>query len=297
MVVGFSLPTYFYPLSFPRDYCIHTTYQQMRQHTTTAATSTTISMTTTSTSPSVLEVEKKFAVLDGDAIVKQLLNLGMIQVNDQTMVDWYFDLPSPHWVLTLQDCWLRFRETPKGTSWQLKRGNNNNNNNSHEGGATVYEELEGMDAIQMVISILKQWKDSIDVPIITESDDNDDYDYGSHQMPIFPLPSSNLMPFARIETHRSSWEPKDTNSPYTGLIVDLDRTDFGYTVGEVEMVVNSEEDVEAARQRVSQLVHTLTADSAVAGDSPAIGKLEYYLVLNRKDQYEACIRSGSIVSK
>jgi hypothetical protein len=240
----------------------------------------TISMTQ---SPCVLEVETKFAVLDGDEIEEKLLNLGMIKENDKTMVDWYFDLPAPNWILTPQDCWLRFRETPKGSSWQLKRGRN------HEGGATVYEEFEGMDAIEIALSILPKYNDSIDLPI-TESDCD------SYQVPKFPDPS-NLVPFARIETRRSSWEPKDKNSPYTGLIVDLDGTDFGYTVGEVETVVNSEEDVEAARQRVSQFVNFLAPDSAVTGDSPAIGKLEYYMVLNRQDQYEACVHSGSIVSK
>jgi len=222
-----------------------------------------------------LEIEQKFTLPDG-SIEEQLLNLGMVKGSEMTMVDWYYDVAAPHWILTPQDCWLRFRETPKERCWQLKRGR------IHcSGGSTVYEETEGTEAVKIAISMLpnhsqlKLPTEEVNVNV-TER-----------------LESYNIVPFARIETVRSSWRPKDDNSPHTGLCVDLDKTDFGYIVGEVEIVVNKEEDVEAARQRVGKFVASLVPDPDESTD-PAIGKLEHYMQRYCKEQYDACIQGGSI---
>ena len=101
-------------------------------------------------SPSVFEVEQKFSLHEGiQTTEERLLKLGMTKSCEIPMIDWYYDLPAPDWILTPRDYWLRFRETPKGCAWQLKQGRK-----QQEGGATVYEEVEGDHAINIALSLL-----------------------------------------------------------------------------------------------------------------------------------------------
>ena len=230
-------------------------------------------------SPSVFEVEQKFSLHEGiQTIEERLLKLGMTKSCEIPMIDWYFDLPAPDWILTPRDYWLRFRETPKGSAWQLKQGRK-----QHEGGATVYEEVEGDHAINIALSLLPATcTEILDLPT----------GYESFVVPKLPKPC-HLVPFARIETLRSRWEPAETTSRYTGLVVDLDGTNYNYTVGEVETLVHKEDEVATARLRVGAFVQFLLPGTSM-NDNIAIGKLEYFMMLHRKGHYEACVQGGSI---
>ena len=76
------------------------------------------------------------------------------------------------------------------------------------------------------------------------------------------------------------------------MSIDLDSTDFHYSVGEVESVVHTEEEISAARTHVQELVAKLCNGVP----DPARGKLEYFLKRNRPDMYEDCVQSGTIPS-
>ena len=230
-----------------------------------------------SSSNVALEVEQKFSLETGSQIVEsKLAELGFTKKGETNMVDWYFDLPAPRWILTPQDHWLRFRETERGSGWQLKRGR------QHEGGSTIYEELENDEAVEASISMLPNPDIDAEVPTT----------YEGHLVPQLPRPTC-LVPFARIETHRSSWTFSGTSAVYDGLTVDLDGTQYGYMVGEVEAVVYNDSEIPAVKERISSLVHQLAPEN----ESVPVGKLEHYLIRHHPDHYEACVKGGSIQNR
>jgi len=102
--------------------------------------------------------------------------------------------------------------------------------------------------------------------------------------------SYGLRPFCRLETRRSSWKVDRIENPYFGLVVDLDSTNTGHTVGEVEMMCD-EAEVEAGKARVQDLIVQLCGRNDSASDG-AIGKLEHFLMNNRPRHYEMCVQSG-----
>jgi hypothetical protein len=148
----------------------------------------------------------------------------------------------------------------------------------------------------------------------------------SRIIPQLPEPSYGLVPFARIESTRSSWiVPSDNNNnmPPTspeaevsswsnrrcmGLSVDLDVTTYGYAVGEVETIVHEESNVAEARERIQQFLNQLLLENTEATNNNSnnnnnkttttttVGKLEYYLIKYRPDHYQACLQSGSLTS-
>ena len=116
----------------------------------------------------------------------------------------------------------------------------------------------------------------------------------------FPAPeipgesSLGLTPFCRLETTRSSWiidESATSTNVYSGLKVDLDSTNTGHAVGEVEAVVENDKDIPGAQKLVHDLIAELCGGS---NDGPALGKLEHFLIHNRPDHYDLCVRSGVI---
>jgi adenylate cyclase class IV len=236
----------------------------------------------------LIEVEQKFVLSDGSAsstIQSKLQDLGMQQRGEQfLMVDWYFDLAVP--TLTPRDNWLRYRtinEAKAGGTWQLKKGQR-----QHEGGATVYQEIEGDEAVRETLSM-------IPVQSVVATTSPIMIDYEGYRIPELPGDPSScgllLVPFCRIETKRSSWGfPNEQH----GLTVDLDATNFGYMVGEVEMVVETNEEVDAARQQIKDFLRQLIPTQEVR--QPAVGKLERYLMEHRPEHYQACVEGGSIVA-
>jgi len=231
--------------------------------------------------PVELEVEQKFAV-DGNVshVETRLMELGFRKRGEIDMVDWYFDTPDPNWTLTPKDCWLRCREIEKESTWQLKRGRR------HQGGATVYEEIEGEGAIEGCISMISDKSEGVEVP----------EEYEGQAIPKLPRPFAGLVPFARIETHRSSWKFSGESESYDGLTVDLDGTQYGYMVGEVEAVEHDDSDIPLAQDRIGSLVQKILQDKNASSQTP-VGKLEHYLIRHRPNHYKACVEGGSIQDK
>lgn len=260
-----------------------------------------------------IEVEQKFSLpasSDVMLVEEKLSSLGFVRSGpEKRIVDWYFDLPAPNWVLTLKDCWLRYRAVTADDGvdtfgdWQLKIGQPESTNRG--GNATVYEEIAGKEAINRALLLLR------DNEALSNGGEIDQRETGTalQHKEIYepPLPNGcGLSPFARIETRRSTWIAAQRDSAMTssdsnfiGLIVDLDGTNFGYMVGEVEVVVHQEKDVADARKRIEALVSQISkvhedGNSISHSAAPAIGKLEYYLMKNNPEHYNACVEAGSI---
>jgi CYTH domain len=240
-----------------------------------------------------------------------------------TMIDWYYDLDrKSHPMLMSHDYWLRFRQVqasyPDGGSigsstgqWQLKRGTRHDH---HSGGATtVYEELTGTDALNAA-SLLLQSFERLTTDPVHSSDDSLSQQWGHDAVaPPLTLGNHQLIPFARISTRRQSWtrSPDWNNSSYEAsncllpmlqgtpylIQVDLDTTDFGYGVGEVEVVVANSGEVSKIRDLIRQLSEYFGQETAVAEASSTaitVGKLEYYLQRYRRDLYQVCIDAGTM---
>lgn len=92
------------------------------------------------------------------------------------------------------------------------------------------------------------------------------------------------------------------DSNFRGLKVDIDRTDMGFAVGEVEAVFQSSgslEDIDFKKEEIRKLVMILTSsgqnkDVRNEKNVLSMGKLEYYLQVNSKSHYDACVQAGVI---
>lgn len=254
-----------------------------------------------------IEVEEKFSVseLDLNVLESKLSQMGFGKSGDDVeFMDWYFDLSEPNWVLSVSDNWLRYREIlvdgddndkkRKGV-WQLKCGKVIP---SVENSAmTVYEELEGDEAFEVVMSMLPKLVES------SKQKNNLKEETLMDGYVIPPLPvgvACDLVPFARIKTTRSSWmlqgKGDDTINSLSTLNVDIDCTDFGYLVGEVEQVVDNENDVGAAKRLVQKTIEQISGMSSVDVKN-VLGKLELYMIRNRKRHFDECVKQGSMKTK
>ena len=83
----------------------------------------------------------------------------------------------------------------------------------------------------------------------------------------------------------------------------MDTTDFGHQVGEVEAILDDsiadKAEIKKAKESISKLVDLIScreSETAAADESSmaAIGKLEYYLMKNHRDHYDACVEAGVI---
>jgi len=154
-------------------------------------------------------------------------------------------------------------------------------------------------------------------------DPRDDHDGGGeefmdgYRIPKLPDKSIEcgivLVPFARIKTTRSSWKMEvktedngndngdndnqnnnnDSTKQSKQLTVDIDATDFGHMVGEVEQVVNREEDVSASKEHIKEIISQIIGGQG-SDHTPVLGKLELYMIRNRKKHFDACVKGGSM---
>lgn len=230
----------------------------------------------------MLEVERKFVLSDMEsttAIESKLVDLGMTRKGEINMVDWYFDLDVP--TLTPLDNWLRYREVSgNGGVWQLKKGQ------QHQGGVTVYEEVDGDEAVRQALSSIN-WLTGLSLTTAISQ-------YEGHQVPDLPVPNCGLVPFCRLETKRTCWRYPHGSS--SSLAVDLDVTGHGYMVGEVEMVVETKDELQEARHTIEEFVQFLVPTVGSEAE-PAVGKLEQYLMAHRPEYYRACVEAGSLPAK
>ena len=242
-----------------------------------------------------LEVEEKFIISSMEDIEQQLKKNGFSERKKVEFTDVYYDIPQQFYPLSLNDYWLRYRYENNNKSsssgiWQLKcriPSTTNNDNNHVTTTTTVYQEYQGDEALERICIFLQN--------INNEKNDDDDggllskeqldtlMDCPTNILPM-ELVKSNVQAFAKFTTIRSSW-----NQDTTTMSVDLDGTDFGHVVGEVEMIVSKEEDIPMAKQKIQQLLQTLEISS---DNNSAAGKLETYLQKYNPTHYNACHQAG-----
>ena len=236
-----------------------------------------------STSSASLEVEVKFHLIDTDLkkLEQRILDLGFSSKGDAyRMVDWYFD--TPRYDLVRQDCWLRFRRNDsKQGQWELKRGQTNTDR------TTVYQEIEGIPGFMTALSLLPTDASNKPAPAIPNDLASFDDD-----VPALPQADSGLIPFARIVTDRTSYTRVDNGTG--NLSIDLDTTDFGHAVGEVEAVVESEDELPLARARIQETLEQLlgSKNNEALTNKPAQGKLEVYIETRRPELYRILVDAG-----
>lgn len=312
--------------------------------------------------PSVLEMEQKFTV--SSDTVPRLKELGFEKVIDYDMVDWYYDFQQEQeeeckYPLIKRNAWLRYRqllpaqesmnETKQnmGGQWQLKIGSEDCDPNEQ---TTSYREIVDDMAIKSVRAMNLPNKEWIaagnELP-------NDNEEMDGLAAPSPPQELQGLSSFACIVTHRSSWKRSDkitpadmkNNSPVSAvgdaadtgdslvgspnssslsLSVDLDETNFGYNVGEVEIVIplprvatangladsldpaNStslstvQQQRHQARRMIQELIDQLTGHSNQYSTeeeneiAAATGKLEYYLQRQRPKIFQILQQTGLV---
>ena len=250
---------------------------------------------TATTPPKTFEVEQKFAITaqDGD-LRDRLIRAGLVESNSKEMVDWYFDVPRNDYPLIRQDCWLRYRSSTSSSSssssslmgqWELKRGTSRDTKSKSK--ATVYEEIEGEEALLQARELIEAFQASQNTrggakhaaPNLHQQD----------EIPQSPIEITGLAPLARIVTHRSTWRlAKQTDKLF---VVDLDSTDFQYAVGEVETVVTDQSQIEAAQEELQQWLRNVLGEAALQGPPP-MGKLEYYLSMQRPEILKILVEAG-----
>ncbi|XP_069817740.1 thiamine-triphosphatase isoform X2 [Dendropsophus ebraccatus] len=204
-----------------------------------------------------IEVERKF--VPGPDVEQKLSALGAELVEEITFRDAYYDSPDLH--LTLNDMWLRRRED----SWELKhppqRGARGLN-----GASTQYMELTSEG------DILRRVSEELGIPCPLN------------------IESLGLNEFATFVTRRRRFQLPLVENSKTKVVVDLDEADFGFAVGEVEVLVKTQEEVEDAFKKVEEICRQL----GVFRETPVQGKVSTFLQLNRADHYRQLLEAHVI---
>ncbi|XP_069490061.1 thiamine-triphosphatase isoform X2 [Ambystoma mexicanum] len=203
-----------------------------------------------------LEVERKFVY--SPETEARLLSLGASLTARLVFRDTYYDT-SEH-CLTLQDHWLRQREQ----GWELKLPLALSG--GHCDSSTQYREVTMESAIveqvcQALGEVPEQYPSCVDDLLVL----------------------LGLDAFATFVTDRRSYV-----LPGGHVHVDLDEADFGFAVGEVEVVVRSSDKVEEALEMVNQLC----AELGVTDARRIPGKVATYLQQYRPAHYQKLKEAG-----
>jgi len=150
------------------------------------------------------------------------------------------------------DCWLRFRDGVL----ELKSPNENV---AHKGSATIYRED----------TELKTIKDRLGVPELPSSPQS--------------LPPAWTI-LAQINTNRENWRLDD-------MAIALDTLEDGFTVGEIELVVHSNSQVDGARARIEALAARLGCTTQFQG------KVDHCVRIQNPDAYQFLVERNEKMKK
>lgn len=178
--------------------------------------------------------------------------IGQRQFQDQ-----YFD--SPDFDLTLKDFWLRCREG----CWELKCPVPKNTTDIQKDSqaeelCSRYREITSVPEIKAELTKVMTERLAQDSGK-TESD---------ARMPVCDaledwLNGMSLRCFAKYTTERCSFSLEEEGQE-GAVRVDLDQADFGYCVGEIEILVPDGGDIQAALRRIERTADKLGEDSLMS---------------------------------
>ncbi|KAM4809370.1 thiamine-triphosphatase [Rhinophrynus dorsalis] len=201
-----------------------------------------------------IEVERKF--VPGPHVEDQLHKLGAELQKDLVFRDSYYD--SPDCQLTLRDFWLRRRDD----KWELKYPPEHSTRGLC-GASTQYLELDCETDITHRVSEL------LGVPCPLN------------------LESLGLKEFASFITSRRRFQMPTKGDCSRRVVVDLDIADYGFAVGEVEVLVETQEEVPSALHEVEEICKQL----GVLSESPVPGKMSTFLQRYRPDHYRQLLEA------
>ena len=168
----------------------------------------------------MIEIERKFRVTDAGDTSKKILNAGGTYNGVVTLSDSYFD--TENYCLTKRDFWLRRRND----QWELKMPPKTREDKST---CTQYEEVTSEeDIVSEVAAILSNPADQNSDEIVNGN--NEIHELKDVQTLVKKF---SLTPFAEFVTSRKNYRINDEIS------VTIDEADFGFQVGEIEMIVHS----------------------------------------------------------
>ncbi|KAJ0023055.1 hypothetical protein NQD34_015189 [Periophthalmus magnuspinnatus] len=226
-----------------------------------------------------VEVERKFICTDETL---RILEKTADCVRQREFHDQYFD--TADFGLTLQDFWLRKR---KG-SWELKcpmsRGQA-----KVEALCTRYREITDLAEIQL--RVREVLKDEGSTPQRNKNQKTDGDVDGQNQSVTSDesetqdemwINELNLKCFAEFTTIRRSFTLKED-----AVQVDLDQADFGYSVGEIEVLVSEGRDVLSALEKIEKAAQKL----GLTGNQKIPGKMYIYLQRYLPKHYDALMKA------
>ncbi|XP_039645719.1 thiamine-triphosphatase isoform X2 [Perca fluviatilis] len=210
-----------------------------------------------------VEVERKF-VCNADTL-KTLEKIGVC-LGQRQFCDQYFD--TPKFELTLRDLWLRKRKE----CWELKcptavNGTEEMSGEQSKAAALCsrYKEITNLPEIQLrVKEVLKDVCNDRETETSRSQEDES------------WLSKMNLVCFAEFTTVRRSFTLEEE-----GVQIDLDQADFGYSVGEIEVLVPEGGDVQSALEKIERTAGML----GLTGDQRVEGKMNVYLKRNYPEHY------------
>ncbi|XP_022091919.1 thiamine-triphosphatase-like [Acanthaster planci] len=225
-----------------------------------------------------VEIERKFTVsVDTET---KLTQSGGTCVLVETMKDSYFD--SDQLILTMADHWLRRRNG----KWELKvplSGWPTNKYNASET-CTKYSEITNEQEIVANLCAIINAKTDVDKhDKMTHSSEEETHSAKEDLSLEKCLIENALMPFAQFTTYRKTY------SMGGGILVVVDQTDFGYSVGEIEMMTGpSPADLLAAEAKIEEMAEKL----GLGTQTVAAGKMSMFLKKFAEPHYQALLAAG-----
>ena len=176
----------------------------------------------------MIEVERKFRV--DENVLKTLHEMGVVEKGKKTFTDVYYD--SKKNVLTENNFWLRLRDE----TWELKSPAGNRFADEKLLTSSYKETKCPSSIIQLLLPILQE---------DTSLQRVDNFD--SLQS---CLEHYHVLPFATIVTQRQTFCIEN-------LIIDIDRIDTGFCVGEVEVLLEDESQIKNASHKINSFLSKL----------------------------------------
>ncbi|KAM6900797.1 thiamine-triphosphatase [Xenentodon cancila] len=212
-----------------------------------------------------VEVERKFLCNAGT--MKTLEEFGVC-VGQQQFHDQYFD--TEKFELTLRDMWLRKR---KGC-WELKCPT-----------STVIESEETTGEQSRAAALCSHYKEITSFPeihqrvkeVIKDVCEDRETELAPSQEDESWLSKLNLVCFAAFTTVRRSFTLEEEE----GVRIDLDQADFGYHVGEIEVLIPEGGDLQSAQEKIRNTAQKL----GLSEDKRVEGKMNVYLRRYHPEHY------------
>ncbi|XP_078365734.1 thiamine-triphosphatase-like [Oculina patagonica] len=211
-------------------------------------------------SPQKIEVESKFRVPPDFERLIQIKGAKLLQQTSFT--DVYFD--SPNHELTLSGLWLRKRDL----KWELKI-QKLKKKYWIESNCEIEDETE---IVKELLGRLTAHYPNVDRGCTSVED---------------IIQNTCCKQIACFSTHRTVYEMPN------GVLIDLDQACFGYRVGELEVVVTSEKDIDLAEETIQKTATLLGIECKIA----VPGKVEEYLLQNSRSHYEQLVKNGYFIDR